>query len=176
MPSPSLAQVREQAAAVRHGVPDANVIGIRADGWSGPDAVAVGDKTFRVAFCASPLQVREELLEASQHDGLVLLTPVSDADLGNDVLVRLAKRQLFDIDSWRIVLDLFKARAIDPRVQRARWVADALLERAPASGYEAVPSGVLDVDTVWDALMRLRVGFADGRPDALALLRWADER
>src|SRR5205807_2249981 len=87
---------------------------------------------------------------------------------------RLAKRQIFDIDTWRIALDLFKARVVDPRVQRARWLADALVECAPPSGYEPVPAGVLDADTVWDALLRYRVGLPDGRPDAIALLRWSE--
>ena len=54
-------------------------------------------------------------------------------------MVRLAKRQIFDIDTWRIALDLFKARAVNPRVQRSRWLADALVESAPPGGYEPVP-------------------------------------
>ena len=67
MPSPSLAQVREQAVAVRHSVRDARVIGIRADAWAGPDVVAVDGLSFRVAFCPSPPHVREEVLEDCGH-------------------------------------------------------------------------------------------------------------
>jgi hypothetical protein len=172
--SPSLAQVREQAVTVRRRVRDARVIGIHADAWSGPDTVQIDQVTFRVAFCESPLQVREELMDLADGAGLILLTPASEASLGGDVLVRLAKRQIFDIDTWRIALDLFKARAVDPRVQRARWVADALVESAPPGGYDPVAAGVLDVDTVWDVLCRFRLGLPDGRPDAVALLQWAD--
>ena len=174
MSSPSLAQVREQAVTVRQRVRDARVIGIRADAWSGPDAIEVDRVLFRVAFCESSLHVREELLELKDDAGLIVLTPASEEALGSDVMVRLAKRQVFEIDTWRIALDLFKARAIDPRVLRARWLADALVESAPPSGYDAVAAGVLDADTVWDALLRHRLGFPDGRPDALTLFRWAE--
>ena len=163
---PSLAQVREQAIAVRQRVRDARVIGIRAEAWSGPDAIELDRMPFRIAFCQSPMHVREELLDLNADAGLIVLTPVSEDDLGSDVMVRLAKRQIFDIDTWRIALDMFKARAIDPRVQRARWLADALVESAPPGGYDAVPAGVLDTDTVWDALLRHRLRFPDGRPDA----------
>jgi hypothetical protein len=171
--SPSLAQVREQAVTVRQRVKDARIIGIRADAWSGPDSIELDRVPFRVAFCESPLHVREELLDLKEDAGLIVLTPASEEALGSDVMLRLAKRQIFDIDTWRIALDLFKARVVDPRVQRARWLADALVESAPPGGYEPVPASVLDADTVWDALLRHRVGLPDGRPDAVTLLRWA---
>ena len=130
----------------------------------GPDAVDVDRVPFRIAFCESPLHVREELLDLKDDAGPIVLTPASEEDLGSDVMVRLAKRQIFDIDTWRIALDLFKARVVDPRVQRARWLADALVESAPPGGYEPVPAGVLDADTVWDAYAAPTIGLPDGRP------------
>jgi hypothetical protein len=171
--APTPAQVREQVAAVRQKVRDARVIGIRADDWTGPEAIEVDGARFRVAMCRSPLEVREELIELNDGGGLIVLTPVSEQDLGGDVLARFAKRRLFDIDTWTIALDLFKARSADPRVQKARWLADALVENAPPGRYDPAPAGVLDADTVWHVLLRLRLGLPDGRPDALALLRWA---
>ena len=54
--------LREQAVTVRQRVRDARIIGIRADAWSGPDVVDVDLMPFRIAFCESPLHVREELL------------------------------------------------------------------------------------------------------------------
>jgi hypothetical protein len=71
-----------------------------------------------------------------------------------------------------MALDLFRARAVDPRVQGARWLADALVEYARPGGYEAAASGILDADTIWNALLPRALGLPDGRPDALALLRW----
>src|SRR5689334_14893117 len=106
MPPVTLAQVREQVTAIRHKVRDARVIGIRADDWAGPDTLDIGQMAYRVAMCRSPLHVREELLEVADGRGLVVLTPVPERELGGDVLARFAKRQLFEIDTWTIALDL----------------------------------------------------------------------
>jgi hypothetical protein len=108
--APTLAQVREQVTTIRQKVKDARVVAIRADGWTGPDRLDIEGAAFRVVFSRSPLHVREELLEIHDGLGLIVLTPLSERDLGADVLARVAKRQLFDIDTWRIALDLFKAR------------------------------------------------------------------
>ena len=86
-------------------------------------------------------------------------------------VARLAKRRLWRIDPWRMVLDLFRARELDPRVRRDRWLAEALLEWAPAEGYAPVAGGVLDEETVWAAVAH-RVGLPDPQPDARALLSW----
>ncbi|MGH9162095.1 MAG: BREX-2 system phosphatase PglZ [Vicinamibacteraceae bacterium] len=174
MPEPTEAQVREHVKNVRHKVQNARVIGIHAEAWSGPETIDIDQVPFRVALCPSPLEVREQLIEQQDGLGLVVLTPVSERDLGGDVLARFAKRRLFDIDTWSMALDLFKARTVDPRVQRKRWLADALVEHAPPGGYEAVASGVLDADTVWNVLLARGLDLPDGRPDALALLRWAE--
>ena len=99
MSSPSLAQVREQVVAIRQRVRDARVIGIRADDWLGPEGVEVERVPFRIVFCQSPLHVREELLDLKDNAGLIVLTTATEDDLGADVMVRLAKRQLFDIDT-----------------------------------------------------------------------------
>src|SRR3954468_20276122 len=124
MPPVTLAQVREQVTAIRRKVRDARVIGIRSGDGNGRDTIDVDHTVYRVAMCRSPLHVREELLDVADGGGLVVLTPVSERELGGDVLARFAKRQLFDIDTWTIALDLFKARSVDPRIQRARWLAD----------------------------------------------------
>ena len=52
------------------------------------------------------------------------------------------------------------------------WMANALIESTPPSGYPAVPAGVLDRDTAWTAFLVHRLGLPDGRPDAVSLLRW----
>jgi hypothetical protein len=51
-------------------------------------------------------------------------------------------------------------------------MANALIEAVPPGGYAAVPAGVLDRDTAWTAFLVHRLGFPDGRPDAVAILRW----
>jgi len=103
----------------------------------------------------------------------VLITPLEETDLGNDILLRLAKRRLFQIDSWQIVRSLFQARAVDPGLTRHGWIADRLLERIPTEGYPAARGGFLDAETVWPILLRQELGLSAEPPDLTSLLRWS---
>ena len=173
----SEAQLRAQVRAVRDKLPDERIIGIHAPGpWNGPPSIQVDGEDVDVAFCQSSLAIREHL--AAREAGgrrLVVVTDRIEADLGGDVLARLAKRRLLRIEPWRVVMDLFRARALDPRLQRDRWLAEALLEAIPADGYPPVPNGVLDEDTVWGVLLCTRLGLPDAGPDARTILRWTLE-
>src|SRR5205823_4329950 len=90
-----------------------------------------------------------------------------------DVLARLAGRQLYRLDRWQMVRDLFHASEIDPRLPSQEWLADALLQHIPPGGYPPVASGLLDADTVWHHLLTQHLRLSDGRPDAVALLTWS---
>jgi hypothetical protein len=170
----SEAQVRGQVKAVLDRIPETRVIGIHAPGaWVGPASMRVGAKDVEVVFCPSVLAVRETL--AGHSAGaltMALLTDRTDAELGVDVLARLAKRRLFRIEPVRIAMDLFGARDVDPRLARETWIWEALVEGAPAEGYAPVSSGVLDADTVWKTILCGQLSFSDEQPDARALLRW----
>jgi hypothetical protein len=165
-------QLRAQVMAVRAKVPKARFIGIRAPAWRGPSRLRVHDEDVEVAWCVSALAMAERMAEAPVNGPpIVLITDRPDEDLGTDLLVRLAKRRLLSIEPWRVVLDLFQARQLDPHVAQEPWMAEALVDCAPPNGYPAVPSGVLDVDTAWSAVLA-RFGFPSARIDDLALLRW----
>lgn len=170
----SEAHLRALVKTVRERIPDARFIGIHALGpWTGPASMTVAGEEVDIALCPSPLALRERLATREQNGRrLVLVTDRTEAELGGDVLARLAKRRLLRIEPWRMVMDLFHARELDPRLRRDRWLAEALLEAVPADGYPPVRSGVLDEETVWGVLLRVRLGFADAQPDARALLRW----
>ena len=169
----SEAQLRAQVKSVFDKVPEARVMGIHAPGpWSGAGAIRIGSEEVEVAFCPSALALRERLASREvTGPRLVLVTDRTEAELGIDVLARLAKRRLYRIEPWRAVLDQFRARSLDPRLPRDRILAEALLDWVPPEGYPPVPSGVLDEDTVWDVVAR-RVGLDDARPDARDLLHW----
>lgn len=168
------AQLRAQVRTVCEKVPEARVIGIHVPGpYTGRASIRVNGEEFAVVFCPSSLALREHLGgRAPDAPGLVVLTDRDENDLGADLVARLARRRLYRIEPWRAVLDLFRARELDPRLPRGRWLAEALLEGAPADGYPAVASGVLDEDTVWDTLLRGRLGFPSADPDPRALLSW----
>ena len=103
----------------------------------------------------------------------ILLTPLDQKDLSEDILLRLAKRRLFPVDSWQIVRSLFQARAIDPRLTRHGWIADALLESIPPEGYPVARGGFLDAETVWPLLLGRTIGLTAEPSDLMALLRWS---
>lgn len=173
---PSAALIRAQVQSIREKArrEDPRVFGFKSEGgWSGAPILEIDGEDFVVAPCRSTLEVRERLAQ-SEDDGqrLILITALSESDLGEDVVARLARRRLASIDPWEGAVRLFQASKADPRLRREGWMANALIESTPPSGYPAVPAGVLDRDTAWTAFLVHRLGLPDGRPDAVSLLRW----
>ncbi len=154
---------------------EARVIGVRSpDRYEGSEIVADGEKRYRILQCDAPIQFRMALnSDPGNVSATVLITPLEDRRLGEDIRVRLAMRKLHAMDRWHIVGWIFKARRIDPRVTAHGWLADRLMALAPPEGYPPVTGGVLDADTVWDILLRRELGMASGRPDLAALLKWS---
>src|SRR5207302_7824133 len=119
------------------------------------------------------LEFREALDRAETLDRpTVILTPLEQDRLGQDVVARLARARLFAIDLWESVKGLFKARQLDPSI-RDRCLAQALLVHVPGEGYcPTVPAGVLDAGTIWRTLFHFAFGMddRDRDPDLAALL------
>lgn len=176
MAAPTFSQVKAQVAAVRRKVEGARVIGINAAGrWTGDRIQREGDETFVIDQCDSPLAMRIALRDDHRDATKVLITSLDENELDDDILVRLARRRLFAIDSWQIVKSLFDARTIDPRVTKYGWIAEELLALSPTQGYAPAAGGFLDADRVWGVLLRERLGLSSGRPDLIAILRWSTD-
>lgn len=178
--APTFSQLKAQVAAIRKKLPEARVIGIRAPGrWTGERTRRDGNEMYVITQCDSPLALRialrEEEAEGPGGTIKVLITSLDETELSDDILVRLAKRRLFPIDSWQIVKSLFQAHSLDPRLTRHRWIADLLMEFIPegGGGYPAVSGGFLDAETVWPILLGRVIGLASDRPDLMAILRWS---
>lgn len=167
-------QLQMQVAQIRQRDPDAQVIGIRTTGsWQGPATMVIDDCCYAVIQANTVLEVREALQAAEERqEPTVLLTRLEQADLGYDVVARLARSRLFHLDIWESVRALFKARVIDSAL-RERCVAQALLEYAPPAGYLPVQAGVLDAGTAWRALFHHGFGMVDREPELVSLLLWA---
>src|SRR5262249_1058441 len=125
-------------------------------------------------WCESPLAARQYLsaVESRELEGVVLLTSLSERELGGDVIARLSRGRVFQIESWDMVSQLFQAREVDSRLAGQNWMASLLLENVPPGGYVPVPGGFLDLDTAWSQTLRSSLGLETGRPDVLTLLRW----
>ena len=173
---PTPAQIRAQVSAVLGKLPDARVIGIKSPlTVELGDTLRLGDKELAIARSESVLEIRERLQELAEGSApMVLLTPVDEAELGADVVGRLARRQLFSIDPWQLVKERFRARFVDPRlVQQHPWVALALLEAEPDGGYPPAPSGFIQSDLVWEVLFKALLGLPNGDRDAEAWIEWS---
>jgi len=181
--NPSSRQIAAQVDVVLQHDPSASVIGIRAQsGGTWPSSVRVGNREFSVVWCASPIAIREHLLNLSEQTtqdstpGLVVMTPLHEKALGADVLSRFSRGKVFSVEAWDMVRHAFQAMDIDSRLARWPWVGEALLENLPASGYPPARGGLLDVDTAWFHVLRTVLGLAPeqgNRPDLGAILRWS---
>jgi PglZ domain len=170
-------QLRFEVDRVRRMDSDALVIGLHADGpWRGEDEVNLGDRRYAVVRADSALEFREALAGAEADDRpTVVLTALDQAELGHDVVARLARSKLWPVDPWEGVKGLFRARQLDPSL-RESCLAQALLEHQPPGlGYDPVPAGVLDAGTAWRAIYRHALKMEDREPDLPGLLLWAAE-
>src|SRR3954447_687754 len=145
---------------------------VHLDGpWSGADQLLVCEQYVDIRFCPAGFEGRETL-PSPRPDGRtsVLLCPVELR--GADLLARIAKRRVLRLHAWDAVPHLFGVRRIDPILLKEKWMAEALVEAAPAGGYERRAAQELDADRAWRALLRHRYGVdADG--GLAALRRWA---
>ena len=174
--TPTVSQLRAFVRDIRDrlGSERSHFIGLRArPEWSGPTSLAIGDDVAAtVVACESPLQLARAMVEHADTQGpVVLLT--DGVGLPDEAYARLAKRRLFAIDSWAVAKSLFGAQDLDPRLREEGWIAEALIDAAPASGFPRLTTGILDEDTAWRCLLRHRLGMPDARPSVGDLIEWA---
>ena len=160
--------------ALRKGRVDHGVVLVRAD----PDPeripqLRLGAGAVTVRASRSPLEIRA-LVHGHHHgETLVVLTDCDRHDLGEDLLARVAGRDVFPLDRWQSVKDLFGARDISADLARKRHLADALIEARPLDGYPPVRSRVIDTDTALAALQHAYLHISPDLTSLADLLRWA---
>ena len=173
--TPDRAQIELELDKLLTANADARVLGMRSPtqrGW--PEFIDRAGRRFRVAWCASELEVRERLdeVEAQDSEGVVVLTPLDVTSLGGDITARLPRGRLAQSDRWTVLRNAFRVRDVDPRLRGQRWLADLLIDRSPVGGYAPAAGGMLDLETAWRALQEQVLGLPAGRTDAAALLEW----
>jgi len=116
--TPTFSQIKAQVAAIRKKKPQARAFGVRAAGrWTGERVMWDGNEQYVIHQCDSPLAMRLALREEMDEKSTkVLITNLEEGDLSEDILLRLAKRRLFPMESWGIVRSQFQAHAVDPRL------------------------------------------------------------
>lgn len=175
---PSSAHIRAQVEEIlgaSKGEGASRIIGIRAPLSSEVgERLQVGELELEVVRGRSVLEVRQHLAERRGDEPLLLLTPLEESELGSEVVARLARRHLVPIEPWQLVRRRFDAGHIDPRVTGLPWVARALLDLEPATGWPPAPGGFLTAELVWSLLFEHLLGLPGGRRDPESLLAWAE--
>lgn len=139
--------------------------------WQGRETVTFAQETWRVAQCDSVLELRERLSEEVSSP-LIVVTPLSTTDVGDDVRARLYKQRLLTVDPWTLLTARFKARQVDPALRLQPELADAALEALGQAEPLPVPSGILTPEAVLQVVVRHRLGLESARPDVQGFLEW----
>jgi hypothetical protein len=130
-----------------------------------PDREEVRD--LRVAWCRSMLEMRDHL--ASPEPGkLVIVTPLDDQQLADDIRARLHRHKLVPVDVREMLKHLYEAREVDARLTADPVLCAALLRCSPVP----VTGGILHEEAAWQTVCSEIFGLPGARPDALALLEW----
>lgn len=167
-------QLMAQLSGWRRGRAVKEPFGIRTDlTYQGNRQIEVDGERFEVLDCRSDLEARQ-LLATSLPEGMnrVLLFRVDHRKVGEDVLGRLAKGELLNVDPRASLRELFKVTSIDPRIVRNTRLVETLVAAAASNGAINAPVGVLDMELAWSVLLR-RPEIGESRPDLVTILRWS---
>ncbi|MCK9900622.1 BREX-2 system phosphatase PglZ [Frankia sp. Cpl3] len=151
--------------------------------WTGPADLDVGGRPVRVVPCVSMLAVLEEITRWARdpvEDGwLFLLTDADEETLGDSVLAQVHRQRVDIIEPWLAVLEDFGAIEADSRLRAPefRWIAQALLEARPATGWPRRPGRQLSRQDALAELAAVRLGLPElglgaADLDISTLLRW----
>ncbi|MBO4141920.1 BREX-2 system phosphatase PglZ [Micromonospora tulbaghiae] len=139
--------------------------------------LTVGGTQIRVVPCPTPLAARAALHDRVDGERLVLLTELTDEELGDGILAHLSKQTVRKIDPWDVVRQVFGGvRHLDPTlVGVGRWVADALIDHAPPDGWPAPPGAVLTRDHALRSLTSELLDLSPTELDDSGLVQWSTD-
>ena len=165
-----LAEPDGQMAIALHARPD----------WSGDPVLTVDGVTARIVPCTTPLAARAALHDRKDDERLVLLTELSDIELGDGLLAHLSLGTVRSVNAWDLVRQMFGVETLDPTITDpkfggGRWIADALAEYAPVDGWPRPLGTVLTRDHVLRSLSGQLLGLDGDDLDSAGLLQWTTE-
>ena len=167
-------QVRRLAKDWLSKARDGQVLAIKArPEWQGDDRLEVDGIALRVVPCPSPLAMRAALVDRAEGEKLIVLTDCDEDTLGIGLLAHCAKHQPISIEPWELVRSQFGVSDLDPAlVREGRWLAEALIEHAPAAGWPPVTGSVLTRDHALRSLAAALLGVAADDLDSAGILQW----
>ncbi len=141
--------------------------------WTAAERLDVGGHPVRVVACPSPLAMRAALADRAEGERLVVLTDCDEEALGLGLLAHCAKLHPVSIEPWELVRTQFGVADLDPAlVKEGRWLAEALIEHAPAEGWPPITGTVLTRGHALRSLAAALLGVAAGDLDSAGILQW----
>lgn len=152
---------------------DARVLAVAArPQWSGPEVLEIDGVKVRVLACPSPIAVRAALVDRPADERLVVLTDVGEDELGVGLLAHMFKQRPVSVEPWELVRAQFGGAELDPAlVREGRWLAEALIEHAPARGWPPVTT-VLTRDHALRSLTAALLDMPTTEIDSAGVLQW----
>jgi hypothetical protein len=157
---------------------DTPAIALRArPEWPAAEAtLPIASATVRVVPCRTPLAVRAALHDRAGAERLVLLTELTDGELGDGLLAHLSRHTVRSVDPWEVTARLFGAAGADPALVRlGRWAADALTDLAPPGGWPLVAGTVVTREHALRCLAAELLGVDREQIDSAGLLQWSTD-
>ncbi|MEU4240870.1 hypothetical protein [Actinoplanes sp. NPDC026619] len=115
-----------------------------APAWTGESVLTIGGTAVRIVPCPTLLAARAAWHDRADGERLVLLTELSDDDLGEGLLAYVGEQHGRKVDMWYVATQMFKVPAVDPTlVAKGRWVAEALIDHKPAGDWPPASGAVL---------------------------------
>ncbi|MET7970520.1 BREX-2 system phosphatase PglZ [Micromonospora sp. NPDC005305] len=145
--------------------------------WPAEPVLSVDGTRVRVVPCPTPLAARAALHDRADGERLVLLTELTDSELGDGLLAHLSKQTVRKIDPWDLVRQMFGGvKDLDPTLVRVgRWVANALTDHTPSDGWPAPPGAILTRDHALRSLAAELLGLPPAELDDSGLVQWSTE-
>lgn len=145
--------------------------------WPVEPVLTVDGKRIRVVPCPTPLAARAALHDRADGERLVLLTELTDSELGDGLLAHLSKQTVRKIDPWDLVRQMFGGvKDLDPTLVRVgRWVANALTDYARADGWPAPPGAILTRDHALRSLTAELLDLPAAELDDSGLVQWSTD-
>jgi hypothetical protein len=169
------AQVRRLAQDWLRKARDGQVLAIDArPQWNGAPTLDIGGQSVRVVACPSPLAVRAAIVDQAADERLVVLTDCDADELGVGLLAHCAKLRPVSIEAWELVRTQFGVVDLDPSlVKEGSWLAEAVIENAPAGGWPPASGTVLTRGHALRSLSAALLGMGAGDLDSAGVLQWS---
>ncbi|SIR90480.1 BREX-2 system phosphatase PglZ [Micromonospora avicenniae] len=145
--------------------------------WPAEPVLNIDGSRVRVVPCPTPLAARAALHDRADGERLVLLTELTDSELGDGLLAHLSKQTVRKIDPWDLVRQIFGGvKGLDPTLVRVgRWVANALSDHAPPDGWPAPPGAILTRDHALRSLTSALLDLPPAELDDSGLVQWSTD-